>query len=137
MTTLALPPGARAHGLALPVPKASPSTSNPSLPSTTITAPPPRQSLALPGMPPRSPSAELKDIEDENDDDEGGDDEDDGKKKSKSSGGSGGGSGGAGGKGAKKAAEVKGEYKYTSEISQMVRLVIYTTQISTSRSIFT
>jgi len=114
MTSLALPASSRAHNLALPLPSASPSTSNPNLPSTTITAPPPRQSLALPGMPARSPSTELKEIEDEADDDEGGDDDEDGKKKK-----SGGGAGGS--KGVRKAAEVKGEYKYSSEISQMVR----------------
>ena len=65
-------------------------------------------------MPARSPSTELKEIEDEADDDEGGDDDEDGKKKK-----SGGGAGGS--KGVRKAAEVKGEYKYSSEISQMVR----------------
>lgn len=115
MSTLALPASARAHNLALPLPTASPSTSQPNLPSTTITAPPPRQSLALPGMPARSPSAELRDVEDDGEDEEGGDDDDDGKKKKSSGGGSG------AGKGARKATEVKGEYKYTSEISQMVR----------------
>lgn len=117
MSTLALPTNTaqRPHGLALPLPSsASPSMTAPALPSSTIIAPPRRQSLAIPGVPgpsQRSPSVELKDLD--GDDEEGDDDEDDegGKKKK----------GSKGKKGpAVSEAPKPGEYRYSNEISQMV-----------------
>lgn len=114
MSTLALPSNTaqRPHGLALPLP-----SSAPVLPSSTITAPPRRQSLAIPGVPgpsQRSPSVELKDLD--GDDEDGDDDDDDegGKKKKGSKGGK---------KGAAAEAPKPGEYRYSNEISQMVRVL--------------
>jgi hypothetical protein len=128
MSTLALPVqngSARQHNLSLPMPPSnSPSMPVPALPNisangnaTTNTAGANGQlgESSRSGM--RSPSVELKDIDPEDEDGEDDDDEEGGSGKKKRSGAA---SGAA--KGAKKGGAEKGDYKYSSEIAQMVSM---------------